>query len=54
MENLPLFFEKDPESISLIMPDGSEMPLAFTKTEKGVFLIKVRVETLYPVILLVK
>lgn len=54
MENLPLFFEKDPESISLIMPDGSEMPLAFTKTEEGVFLIKVRVETLYPVILLIK
>lgn len=54
MESLPLCLEKAPESISLMMPDGTEMPLTFTDKGNNIYDINVKVETLYPVILLIK
>ena len=54
METLPLYLENAPESISLMMPDGTEKPLAFTEKGNNIYDINVKVETLYPVILLIK
>jgi hypothetical protein len=38
----------------MMLPDGSTAPVAFEKSGDGLYTLDVRVETLYPLILLIK
>ena len=51
LEELPLFLEKTPESIEIMLPDGSFAPVIFKKSGENLYTLNVRVEPLYPVIL---
>ena len=53
-EGLDLFLEKEPEAITLMLPDGSEAPVSFTEKGNGVYTLDIRLETLYPVILFIE
>ncbi len=49
-----LFLENKPKSISIMLQDGSLAPVEFSESEGGVYSLNVKVEPLYPVILLIK
>ena len=54
LDEIVMHFEKAPESIELMMPDGSNTPVEFASMGDGNYCVKVRVESMYPVILTVK
>ncbi len=53
-ETLNLYLEKEPTNVELFMPDGSLEKANFTKTKENHYSIDVKVEPMYPVILLIK
>jgi len=53
-DELPLYLEKEPASIRMILPDGSYEAVAYTKNADGSYNIAVRIEPMYPIILLIK
>ena len=54
LETLPLYLEKEPASISLLQPDGTEAPLVWTTAGEGIYSIQTRVEPMYPAVLLIR
>lgn len=54
VDELTLYLDKKPESITHMQPDGSFLPVEFKCTGESLYTINVRVETLYPVILNIK
>lgn len=54
METLPLYLEKQPQSMCIIRPDGSDEAVEFEKTGENLYSVKVRVECMYPVVLLIR
>ena len=54
LETLTLYLEKEPASISLLQPDGTEAPLVWTTAGEGIYSIQTRVEPMYPAVLLIR
>ena len=54
MDSLRLFLEKEPSQISMIMPDGSDAPVSFEAVGNNIYELDVRVEPMYPVMLIIK
>ena len=54
LEELTLYLEQEPASISLLQPDGTEAPLVWTAEGENVYRIQTRVEPMYPAILLIR
>ena len=54
MEEIPLYLEKEPRSVSMILPDGSEQIVEFEKTGEDMYSVKARAENMYPVFLLIR
>ena len=54
MEALDLYLEKAPSKIEMLLPDGSAKEVAFKEIKKDIYAIDVRVEPMYPVILIIK
>lgn len=54
LETLTVYLEKEPTAISYLDNNGEEKLLEFNKTPDGFYEIDVRVEPMYPVILLIK
>ncbi len=54
LETLELHLEKAPECINLLDKNGGEIPLSFTCTEGDLYSVNVRVEPMYPVIVIIK
>ena len=54
METLDLYLEKTPTKIELLLPDGSAKEISFKEIKKDIYAIDVRVEPMYPVILIIK
>lgn len=54
MEELPLYLEQEPASISLLQPEGTEAPLVWTAEGENIYRIQTRVEPMYPAILLIR
>ena len=54
LEELTLYLEQEPASISLLQPDGTEMALDWTAAGEGIYQIRTRVEPMYPAILLIR
>ena len=54
MEELTLYLEKEPASVSLLQPDGTELPLTWTTAGEGIYNIHTRVEPMYPAIVLIR
>jgi len=53
-EDLTLYLEKEPSSITMIMPNGSETPVAFTALGNSRYTLHTRVEMLYPLVLMIQ
>lgn len=53
VESTRLYLEKEPKSISLMLPDGSLADVSFTK-DAEFYEIDARIEPMYPVILIIK
>ncbi len=53
-EELTLYLEKQPTEIKMFLPDGSLAPVGFEYQENNTYAIDVKVEPMYPVILLIK
>jgi len=53
-EQLYLNLEKDPESIKIMLPDGSDTDVKFEAIGGGAYRIDVKVEPMYPIILIIK
>jgi len=53
MEELRLHLDETPHSISVMLPDGTEQPVSFTAAG-DVYTLDLRVESMYPVILLIQ
>ena len=53
-DTLELYLETKPTSIELFMPDGSLEKLEFTEIKDNIYSINVKVEPMYPVVLLIK
>ena len=53
-EELPLYLKKEPAEIRLMLPDGSDEAVSYTKTDDRTYSVNVRVEPMYPIILLIK
>ena len=49
-----VYLEKEPAGIEIMLPDGTSAPIAFERKDDRLYTLDVRVETLYPVILLIK
>ena len=54
MDTLDLYLEKAPVSVELLLPDGTQRAVSFKEIKKDIYSIDVRVEPMYPVILLIK
>ena len=54
LETLTLYLEKEPASVSLLQPDGTEAPLVWTAAGEGIYSIQTRVEPMYPAVLLIR
>ena len=54
LDGLTLFLEKQPTSIEIMLPSGESSPVSFEKTGDMLYTVDIRIETLYPVILLIK
>ena len=54
MDSLVLYLEKEPESICFLDGDGKEHSVDFVSCGDNLYEIKQRVETMYPLILIVK
>ncbi|MBQ7923456.1 MAG: hypothetical protein IJ325_12940 [Clostridia bacterium] len=54
MDEYDLYLEKKPSSIRILNSDGTETEVEWTEKEDGMYTIKVRVECMYPVVLLVE
>jgi len=53
MDALTLHLEKAPAEIRLLLPDGTDVPVEFTR-DGNCYILQVRVETLYPVVLIIR
>lgn len=49
-----IFLEKKPERISLMLPNGDLAPVEFSEDESGIYSLNIRIEPLYPSILMIK
>lgn len=54
LETTDLYLEKEPSEIKVVASDGTEIPLDWTKTADNKYCIDVRVEPMYPVVLLIE
>lgn len=54
METLDLYLERAPKTIEYMLPDGTARAVAFKEIGKDIYSIDVRVEPMYPVIIIVK
>jgi hypothetical protein len=54
MDSLDLYLEKSPISVELLLPDGTSKEVSFKEIKKDVYSIDVKVEPMYPVILIIK
>lgn len=54
MDSLTLYLEKEPTSICLLDGDGNEQKVEFISLGDNLYEIKQRVETMYPLVLLIK
>jgi len=54
MDTLDLYLEKAPESVELLLPDGTKKAVSFKEIKKDIYSIDVKVEPMYPVILIIK
>ena len=54
MDSLDLYLEKEPTEIKYYTPNGSLEKANFTKTKENSYSVDVKVEPMYPVILLIK
>lgn len=54
MDTLDLYLEKKPQNIQLILPDGTAKEVSFKEVRKDIYELDVRVEPMYPVILIIK
>ena len=54
METLDLYLEKAPAKIEMLLPDGSAKEVSFKEIKKDIYAVDVRVEPMYPVILIIK
>lgn len=54
IEDVRLFLEKQPENIKIMNPDGSLSAVDFYEAENNIYILKMKVETLYPAILFIK
>lgn len=54
LDELTLFLDKAPERIDAMLPDGTLAPISFRASGDGLYTLDVRVEVLYPVVLLIK
>lgn len=53
MDTMELYLEKAPTHITLLMPDGSESDVSWQVADNNIYSVEVKVEPLYPVILLI-
>jgi hypothetical protein len=54
MDTVRLYLEKKPESIELMLPDGTTKEVSFKEVGKDIYEIDARVEPMYPVFLIIK
>jgi len=54
MENIDLYLENKPGEIKMLTPDGDEIDVSWTEKGNNLYTIDVKIEPLYPVILLIK
>ena len=54
MDTLDLYLKKAPLSVELLLPDGTAKKVDFKEIKKDIYSIDVRVEPMYPVILIIK
>ena len=53
-EQINLYLKKEPKSITMLLPDGTEKEVSFTKNDDGIFELDICAEPLYPLVLLIK
>lgn len=54
MDTLDLYFDKEPTSVEHLQPDGSLKRVEFKEIKKDIYAVDIRVEPMYPVILIIK
>ena len=54
MDTLDLYLQDAPTAIHLLLPDGTESEVTWQETADHIYSVDVRVEPLYPVILLIR
>ena len=54
LDELTVYLEEIPKSIEMMLPDGTLAPVSFTANGDGLYTLEAKVETLYPVVLLIK
>ena len=54
VDEINLYFENEPKKISMLLPDGTEKEVSFTKNDDGIFELDICAEPLYPLVLLIK
>ena len=54
MDTLPLYLEKEPKAVRLLLADGTYRSVDFRKVDTDVYEIDARVESCYPAFIIVE